>query len=32
MGTLMVLTPHDDLPGEELATEATSHHTESLKN
>jgi hypothetical protein len=32
MGMLIVLAPHDNLPGEELATEAASHHIESLKN
>jgi RNA polymerase sigma-70 factor (ECF subfamily) len=31
MGTLLVLTPHDNLPGEESVTEAASYNIESLK-
>jgi RNA polymerase sigma-70 factor (ECF subfamily) len=31
MGTLMVLTPHDNLTGEKLATKAASHDIEPLR-
>ena len=31
MGTLMVLTPHNNLNGEKLATKAASHRIESLR-